>query len=65
MLFYVFEAIRARSAEVFTQIPKTFEATLNRDPEFKKLLAKIGSSYLGIVEEKPMNLMSMLSGLMG
>lgn len=61
----MFETVRASAKDAFLEIQKSFEATLNRDPEFKKLLAKIGSMYLGIEEEKPMNIMSMLSGLLG
>ena len=60
VLYYVFESLRIRSTKIFNNIIVTFPAALSRDPEIKKLYHKIGDMFLGIAQEKPLNLMNML-----
>lgn len=63
LLFFVFESIRIRNQECFSQIFDSFDNTLKRDPEFDKLLKKVGNSYLGINYSSGFNIMSMVESL--
>lgn len=63
LLFFVFESIRIRNQECFSQIFDSFDNTLKRDPEFDKLLKKVGISYLGINYSSGFNIMSMVESL--
>ena len=62
-LKYLFKAIQFKSKELFDITRETFENSLKRDPEFEKLLSKIGSGYFGIQEKQNFNLMSMMGSL--
>jgi hypothetical protein len=63
LLFFVFESIRIRNQECFSQIFDSFENTLKRDAEFEKLLKKVGNFYLGINYSAGFNIMSMVESL--
>jgi hypothetical protein len=63
LLYFVFESIRIRNQECFSQIFDSFEHSIKRDPEFEKLLKKVGNSYLGINYSSGFNIMSMVESL--
>ena len=63
LLHFVFESIRHKNQEAFNQIFESFERSLARDPEFEKILKKIGTAYLGIAFEGGFSIMSLVEGL--
>lgn len=64
LLFIVFESIRIKSKECYNQIFESFQKSLQRDPEFDKLLKKIGSLYLGIEYCSGFNIMNMMESFL-
>lgn len=60
---FVFKAIQNKSKELFETALEVFQNSIKRDPEFEKLLSKIGFGYFGIQEKQNFNLMNMMGNL--
>lgn len=52
-----------KNKEIFEIAKESFQNSLKRDPEFEKLISKIGYGYFGIPEREGFNLMSMMSSM--
>jgi hypothetical protein len=48
----------------FNEIFESFANSIKRDPEFEKLIQKIGQTYLGISYNSGFDLMGMMEGLL-
>lgn len=58
-----FKSLDIRSKQVFVRNREVFKGELERDPEFSKLLDRIGFIFLGIEMKQEFNLMSMIGNL--
>ena len=61
-LYYLFESLKIRKQELYHALMSTFEKNLERDPELKILMEKIGQAYFG-VQNQNVNLIQMMGNL--
>ncbi len=62
---YLIKAIDLESAEIFRASDEKFIVVLEKDHDLKDLADKIGHVYFGIVKQRPLNMMDMMSRMMG
>lgn len=58
MIKFVFRSIDLNSAEVFERLLVTYEKSMQRDPELKMLMEKIGEVYFNIRKAQPTNFLA-------
>lgn len=64
-IHYLFRSIELESPEIFKAIDEKFGILLSVDLDLKELVERIGQQYFSIVKERPMNMMDMMSRMMG
>lgn len=62
---FLIKAIDLESAEIFKANEEKFGVLLEKDIDLKDLVDKIGHTYFGIVKQRPLNMMDMMSRMMG
>lgn len=65
LLFFLFEALKAKSKEVFLQIKESFSRTIKRDQDIEKAFGKIGKGMFGVSDGSGIDMMSMLGSMFG
>lgn len=59
------KSLELKSVVAFQALCEKYASLLSKDKDFIELVDKVGLSYLGIVKQRPLNMMDMMSKMMG
>jgi hypothetical protein len=57
--------LRLKDSDIFKAVTETFQNTIRRDPDIEKIVKKIGFMCFGINDGNGIDMMSMLSSMLG